>query len=101
TCQPVIVVEVLESRLALSGATPEDVAQHLRRIGYEPFEINRFGTRAIESATPSIPRQGDWVAIPRSEHRLIELINGALRRCGLMPMVRGLNPLCSAPLSSE
>jgi hypothetical protein len=36
----------------------------------------------------------DWLALPRSEGDLILRINRALRRCALMPMMRGLNPLC-------
>lgn len=95
TYQPLIIIEVLESRLAASGATPEDVAQHLRRLGYDLFEIGRFGTRTIGEDKRNIPRMGDWVAVPTPDHGVRERIDRALRRCALMPMMRGLNPLCA------
>jgi FkbM family methyltransferase len=91
--KPTIIIEVVESRLAFSGATPKDVARHLHGVGYELFEINRFGARTIGAGESRIPRPADWLALP-SDGDLIVLINRALRRCALMPMMRGLNPLC-------
>ena len=67
TYHPVIIIEVLEQLLRASGATPEDVARHIRRLGYDLFEIGRFGIRTIGSDIGDIPRASDWVAVPSSD----------------------------------
>jgi FkbM family methyltransferase len=95
THRPTIIIEVVERRLALSGATPEDVALNLRQFGYDLFEISRIGTRRIGTGREGIPRRGDWVASPSAERAEVERVNRVLRRCGLTPMMRGLNPLCT------
>ena len=93
TYEPAIVLEVLEDRLALSAATPQEVAAHLRSLGYELFEIGRFGTRPVGLADSEIPRNADWVALPECQGALVRQINTALWKCALLPMVHGLNPL--------
>jgi FkbM family methyltransferase len=93
TYKPAIILEVLEDRLAFSGATPEQVADQLRSLEYELSEISRFGTRTIGRAGSKIPRQADWVALPRSQGSLIREISAGLCRCALSPMMFGLNPL--------
>jgi FkbM family methyltransferase len=93
TYEPAIILEVLEDRLALSAATPEEVAAHLRSLGYELFEIRRFGARPVGLANSEIPRNADWVALPERQSALVSQINAALWKCALLPMVHGLNPL--------
>lgn len=91
--KPAIIVEVVDDLLAPSGGQPEDVAHELRPLGYELFEIRRFGTRPIRADTHDVPRRGDWLALPDSNREGIRRINRTLERCAIMPMTLGLNPL--------
>jgi FkbM family methyltransferase len=91
--QPVIVLEVRASLLARTGTSPQQMADQLRRLGYELFAITRFRLTPIDQQQDAVAEATDWVAIPSTRSNAVKQIERMVRRCGLMPCVRPLNPL--------
>jgi FkbM family methyltransferase len=91
--QPVVVLEVVEDLLARSGASPEELSRQLRSLGYNLFEITRFRVVPVEVEARRGPTRSDWVAVPQSSGRVTGTIRRTIRRCGLTPLLPGVNPL--------
>jgi FkbM family methyltransferase len=91
--RPVIVLEALEGLLARAGSSPDILAAQLVALDYELLEIQRYTLSAIGGAGGAVPRDSDWLALPRREVGLADRIRRTVQRAGLMPVVGRLNPL--------
>jgi FkbM family methyltransferase len=89
--RPVYVVEVVPRWLARAGVEPKELLDEFTSLGYRPFLLGWFGLRPIRRENVDVT--GDWVAIPRDRDILVKRISRYVLRSGLLPPVRGLNPL--------
>ena len=69
----------------------EEIHNILTSLGYAVYSIARLGLVQPE-LDPAVP-QANWLAIDRGEPRLAHRIERMIRRCGIAPSIRGLNPL--------
>jgi FkbM family methyltransferase len=89
--RPVYVVEVVPRWLARAGVEPKELLDEFTTLGYRPFLLNWFGLRPVRPTNVGV--SGDWVAIPRNHEDLAKRISRSVVRSGLLPPIRGLNPL--------
>jgi FkbM family methyltransferase len=88
---PVIVAEAEQGQLARFGFILRDLWGELAGHGYQAFEIDRFGLSAAKVENYS--KMCNWLALPARMIGQARSISRYLTWCGLMPGVRGLNPL--------
>lgn len=89
---PVFVLEASPKHLARAGSSLIELHETLESLGYEAFAVRRFGLEPITDLTQ--PGTSNWFCVHRSMRHLVSRCSAAIARCGLMPCVRGLNPLC-------
>jgi len=89
--RPVIVLEASPKHLRRAGSSLAELHATLAAGGYRPFAIRRFGLEAI--ADLADPATSNWCCLPAGADGLAARCSSAIARCGLMPCVRGLNPL--------
>jgi FkbM family methyltransferase len=90
--KPVFVLEASPKHLARAGSSLGELHGTLQSIGYEPFAVGRFGLGPITDLLQ--PGTSNWFCAHRSMIHLVSRGSSAIARCGLMPCLRGLNPLC-------
>lgn len=90
TQKPFIVVEAIPKLLKWQGLKLADLYAVLAEHNYAVYHIRRFGLRALTAADL---RAGDWFAAHRDRLDSAAVVDRMLKRCGIMPMLRGLNPL--------
>ena len=69
-----------------------ELHETLRSMGYHAFAVRRFGLTQVTDLMQV--GTSNWVCAHESMAGLVERCSSAIARCGLMPCVRGLNPLC-------
>ena len=90
-----IVASIVPTGTVSSSATSMLVSYERAKaesLGYEAFAVRRFGLEPITDLTQ--PGTSNWFCVHRSMRHLVSRCSAAIARCGLMPCVRGLNPLC-------
>ncbi|MFQ5510847.1 MAG: FkbM family methyltransferase [Candidatus Krumholzibacteriia bacterium] len=90
--RPTIILEASPKLLRRAGFTIDDLYAEITGRDYIPYKIVRFGLERVESPDPD--NVDNWFCADRAQQR--SLVGRAHRRilaCGLMPCVRGLNPL--------
>jgi FkbM family methyltransferase len=90
--RPAVVLEASPKHLARAGASLAVLHELLAAMGYRAFAVRRFGVEpvtAFDAAATS-----NWFCVPAAAGGLVARASSAIARCGLMPCVRGLNPLC-------
>ncbi len=93
TYKPAIIVEATEEGQEQGGYSLRALQSEMEEMGYTVYRINRFG---LDLAEPDNPRKRNWnwIGIHNSEpdstrRKIIQ----AIRRCGMLPPIAGINPL--------
>lgn len=91
--RPVIVVEADRSNQEQAGFSLGLLRDEMHSMGYEVYRLNRFGVDIVDPEDPK-KRNWNWLGIHKTEpnntrQHIVEMI----RRCGMLPPLRGLNPL--------
>lgn len=89
--QPVIVLEAIRSHLRRAGYNFQRLHEELERHDYRAFRIGRFG---LQDISLSSERNGNWLCLPQAQSALAHATNTMILQCGLLPCIRGLNPIC-------
>jgi FkbM family methyltransferase len=95
--RPAIVLEASPKLLARAGAGLGQLAQKLEENRYAAWRISRWGLRRVEDSGAT--HAANWLCLHESEVHLASRCAKALRRCGLLPCVPGLNPLTRGSLA--
>jgi len=90
--KPVVVLEVSPKLLRKAGTGVLDVMEFFEEMKYSCFEVGKLGL--IEPVTFKSKKSANWVCVPKDDSGKVNEINRALWRCGMMPLLRGINPLC-------
>ncbi|MEE9271554.1 MAG: FkbM family methyltransferase [Candidatus Krumholzibacteria bacterium] len=97
-CRPAIVLEASPQLLHRAGFTIGDLYREVTSLGYAPYKIVRFGLEKVASPDPG--NVDNWLCVTRDQRPLVGKVRRSILACGLMPCVRGLNPLSRAGNSS-
>lgn len=89
---PVVVLEASPKHLARAGSSLAELHGTLQSMGYQAFAVGRLGLEPVTDLRQ--PSTSNWLCVHESMSRLVDRCSSAIARCGLMPCVRGLNPLC-------
>jgi FkbM family methyltransferase len=90
--RPVLVVEAHEENLGPAGTSRAEMHDLLRSIGYRVRSVETRGLRPPKIDPTA--RQWNWVAVPENEPALESRITRMILRAGLLPPIRGVNPIC-------
>ena len=90
--KPVVVLEASPKHLTRAGSSLTELHETLRSMGYHAFAVRRFGLKQVTDLMQV--STSNWVCAHESTAGVVERCSSAIARCGLMPCVRGLNPLC-------
>jgi hypothetical protein len=93
--RPVLVVEAHEENLGPAGTSRAEMFDVLRSFGYLVRSVETRGLRPPKIDPTA--KQWNWVAIPEAEPELEHHISRMILRAGLLPPIRGINPLCMNP----
>jgi FkbM family methyltransferase len=93
--RPVLVVEAHEENLGPAGTSRAEMYDLLRSFGYAVRSVETRGLRPAK--TDPAAKQWNWVAMPEGEPALEGRISRMILRAGLLPPIRGVNPLCLNP----
>lgn len=91
--KPVIIVEADRDNQAKMGFSLNLLRDEMHDMGYNVYRLNRFG---LDLADPQDPykHNWNWLSIHKDEPESTRRrIAGLIRRCGMLPPLRGLNPL--------
>jgi FkbM family methyltransferase len=88
----VFVVEASPKLLVRAGSNLCELHQTVQSLGYQAFVVGRFGLRPVADLIQVTTR--NWFCVHGSMSDLAWRASFAIARCGLMPCLRGLNPLC-------
>ena len=89
--QPAVSVEAAEGALRKFGFGLRDLETELRNRDYQLYELAGFGLGKLR--VEDTRRIRNWLALPPTRAREAGRLHRYLLRCGLLPCVRGLNPL--------
>jgi FkbM family methyltransferase len=89
--RPTLVVEAQEAHLRRFGFGLRDLKAELESHDYRVYQIARVGL--AEPQVDGFRPTRNWLALPPSLAGQASRIHRHLVRCGLLPCVRGLNPL--------
>lgn len=89
--RPVVILEAAPKHLRRSGESVQSLYEQLNTSGYVPFRMGRLRIDPVESFEAN--RASNWVCLHRNSLALASRIDSYIRRCGLFPMIPGLNPL--------
>lgn len=92
---PPLVLEASARNLERSGAGLEDLHAELAGLGYDVYRIGRFGLTPVPSAAAARRRRRatNWLCVHAGKDPGRGRADRLLRWTGLLPMVRGVNPL--------
>jgi FkbM family methyltransferase len=88
--RPVVVLEASHKLLKRAGYDLPILTQELGRCDYLPFRIGRL---SLHPANASDRQHANWVCLPRERSADAAAISRSLLLCGILPMIRGLNPM--------
>ncbi len=88
---PAIVLEASPSLLHRAGFTIDDLHEEVTTRGYVPYKIVRFGLERV--AFPDPDNVDNWLCVPNDQRHVVGRVRRCILSCGLMPCIRGLNPL--------
>jgi FkbM family methyltransferase len=89
--RPILVLEASPAHLRRNGFQLGDLWTELRSNGYSCYRITRLGL--THSAITTHPHPSNWVCFHDSSPDLVKSISAYIKRCGLLPCIRGLNPM--------
>lgn len=89
---PYIMLEANSKWQARFGHSLEDLLQLLASMAYSVFRVERFGLTPITNKG-DIGKSADWLAIPVTGKVQHGRISKAIRQCGMLPCIPGINPL--------
>ena len=89
--QPIVVLEASPKHLARAGSSLTELQGTLESMGYQAFAVRRFGLQRVTDLMQ--PSTSNWFCVHESASRLVARSSASIARCGLLPCVRGLNPL--------
>jgi hypothetical protein len=89
--KPMVVLEASPKLLRRAGSSLVELQNLLTSVCYRAFVVGRFGLRPV--TTLSQASAGNWFCLHESRLDLVRKCSAAILRCGLLPCVRGLNPL--------
>ena len=90
--QPVLVLEASPKLLVRAGSNLTELHQTIQSFGYRAFAIGRFALRPVTDLAQT--RSCNWCCVPDAKSELIGRASASIVRCGLLPCLRGWNPLC-------
>ncbi len=88
--RPVLILEAAADLLRRYGGSLAQLHGDLTALGYRVYQLSRL---SLSPADLTSNTTHNWVAIPDSKTDLAARIQRRLRLCGLLPCLRGLNPL--------
>jgi FkbM family methyltransferase len=88
---PTIVIEAYNKLLHRYGYTTEDLFHVLEALGYKAFHIDLLGISEV--TLTNISRASNWVCFHNENLTQSSIVDTQIRRCGLMPCIKRLNPL--------
>jgi FkbM family methyltransferase len=91
--RPALVLEAHAKNASQLGTTLRAVHDELRSLGYEVHTITRLGLVPPDLGSDKLMT---WFCVHESRREDVARVRGAFLRCGLLPLVRGLNPLAIA-----
>jgi FkbM family methyltransferase len=97
-CRPAIVLEASPQLLDRAGFTIGDLYREVTDLGYTPYKIVRFGLEKVTLPDPD--NIDNWLCLTPDQRPVVGRVRRSILACGLMPCVRGLNPLSRAGNSS-
>jgi hypothetical protein len=59
---------------------------------YGIYTVTRFGLRPVPSPKPALG--GNWLCVPAGSKALAARAQRAILLAGLLPCIRGMNPMC-------
>ena len=90
--KPILVLEASPKLLVRAGSSLQELHAILCSLNYVAFAVGRFGLTPVKQLNSS--RASNWFCVHDSMTGLAQKCSSTITRCGLMPCVRGLNPLC-------
>ena len=90
--RPNIILEVKKSHMKRLGYKPADLYNQLKSWDYEIYEITKLG---LTQPDVNSPKQSNWLCLPIEKKYLLGKVKRSLLLSGILPCIRGLNPLCS------
>lgn len=89
--RPHLVLEASPKLLRRSGYELHDLRKTLEELGYDVFEITRFG---LKPASPGAQRgTRNWLCLGKNQNALFNKARRSLVRAAWLPCLPGLNPL--------
>lgn len=88
---PSLIVEAAPKHLHRAGTSLGNLHSSLLDHGYRAFSIGRLGLRLVDLGDDTA---GNWIALPAPRSNHAQRVSRALKRCGLLPCVPVVNPLC-------
>jgi FkbM family methyltransferase len=89
--RPVVIVEAQEDTLNRFGSSLAELLAIFEAEDYHVYKLARFGLKPANAQ--ELQGNRNWLALPPSLVDHAGKLNRHLFRCGLLPCVRGLNPL--------
>jgi FkbM family methyltransferase len=90
--RPALIFEAHDVKLRQIGSDVKQLAAFLNGLNYQLFEIGRYRLRPLTPST-RVPVWGNWLGLPEEQRGDQRRIQQMLTRAGLLPCLRGLNPL--------
>lgn len=90
--KPALVLEASPKLLVRAGSNLVQLHETLHSFNYVAFAVGRFGLSRVVDFKNS--NAGNWFCVHNSMIRLARKCSASIARCGLLPCLRGLNPLC-------
>lgn len=90
--KPTIILEADPKLLRRAGSSLDALLSELALLEYRAFEIVRFGV--IPFVKKKHVWAGNWLCVPADRTDIVQSVGAGIRRVGLLPCVRGVNPLC-------
>ncbi len=89
--RPFIATEARPNYAERSHVTLIDLHNAFVELGYRVYEIRVDGLREVDLV--NLPPKVNWLCVPEDQVIKVDAIRRMIRRCLLMPMLDGLNPL--------
>lgn len=87
--RPTVVLEASPKLLARNGWGLADLKAEMDTADYHCYSIGQLGLRKTDG---NVGRAENWLCLPAERAGLEAKIQSVIRRAGLLPLVRGLNP---------
>jgi FkbM family methyltransferase len=87
---PAIVLDDHRHLLRRNSQRIEDLYHEVKTLGYDAYSIGRLGIGPLELQKPGTKV---WLCLNRTSLHRLTAVRRALRLCGILPCIPGLNPL--------